>query len=100
MLFHRLPRNWFREEKKPVIFFLRPWKKARGERTVRSRMWNFVELSANREKLLVRKGSGLRHHRAQGRPEAGQGKSNTGDFEAQIDPVAEWRQIFSDAWAA
>ena len=25
-------------------------------------------------------------------------KINTGGFEAPIDPVAEWRQIFTDAW--
>ena len=58
---------------------------------------DFVELSANREKLLVRKGSDY----AIIEPKEGQKmdkKINTGGFEAPIDPVAEWRQIFTDAW--
>ena len=56
-----------------------------------------MELSANREKLLVRKGSDY----AIIEPKEGQKmdkKINTGGFEAPIDPVAEWRQIFTDAW--
>jgi tricorn protease len=93
LLFHRLPRIGSAEEKKPVIFYDL---EKREEKTVIEDV-DFVELSANREKLLVRKGSDY----AIIEPKEGQKldkKINTGDFEAQIDPVAEWRQIFSDAW--
>ena len=58
---------------------------------------DFMELSANREKLLVRKSNDY----AIIEPKEGQKldkKINTGGFEAPIDPVAEWRQIFNDAW--
>jgi tricorn protease len=55
------------------------------------------ELSANREKILVRKGATY----AIIEPKESQKmdkKIETGGFEATIDPVAEWRQIFTDAW--
>ena len=40
----------------------------------------------------------LRHHRAQGRARRWTRRSTPRGFEALIDPVAEWRQIFTDAW--
>jgi tricorn protease len=56
-----------------------------------------IELSADRKKLLVRK------DRAYSivEPKEGQKldkKLATTGFEALIDPVAEWKQIFTDAW--
>ena len=93
LLFHRLPRVGSGDEKKPVIFY--DLKKRKEETVIEDA--DFFELSANREKLLVRKGSDY----AIIEPEEDQKmdkKINTGDFEAQIDPVAEWRQIFNDAW--
>jgi tricorn protease len=93
LLFQRLPRIGSGDEKKPVIFYDL---EKREEKTVIDDA-NGFELSANREKLLVQKGSDY----AIVEPKEGQKmdkKINTGDFEAQIDPVAEWRQIFNDAW--
>jgi len=55
------------------------------------------ELSGNREKMLVRKDRNF----AIIEPKEGQKmdkRIETGGFEATIDPVAEWKQIFTDAW--
>lgn len=56
-----------------------------------------IELSANREKLLVVKDRGY----AIIEPKEGQKMDKriaTGGFEAPVNPSAEWRQIFMDAW--
>src|ERR1035437_2134838 len=93
LLFQRLPRIGSAEEKKPVVFYDL---EKREEKTVIDDV-DYMELSANHEKLLVRKGSDY----AIIEPKEGQKmdkKINTGSFEAPIDPVAEWRQIFTDAW--
>lgn len=55
------------------------------------------EISANREKLLVVKDRSYSIIE----PKEGQNlnkKIATGSFETSIDPKAEWRQIFMDAW--
>ena len=93
LLFRRLPRVGSGSEKKPVAFYDL---EKREEKTVMDDA-DSVELSANRERLLVHNGSDY----AIVEPKEGQKmdkKINTGSFEAQIDPVAEWRQIFNDAW--
>ena len=93
LLYRRLPHVGSGEEKTPVVFYDL---EKREEKTVIEDA-DFMELSANREKLLVRKGKDY----AIIEPKEGQKmdkKINTGDFEAPIDPVAEWRQIFTDAW--
>ena len=56
-----------------------------------------VELAADRAKLLVWKGKTY----AIIEPKEGQKwdkKLATGGFEAAVDPLAEWQQIFNDAW--
>jgi tricorn protease len=56
-----------------------------------------IELSADRKKLLVRKDRA--YHIVE--PKEGQKLDKrlaTTGFEAMIDPVAEWKQIFTDAW--
>jgi tricorn protease len=56
-----------------------------------------IELSADRKKLLVRKDRA--YHIVE--PKEGQKLDKrlaTTGFEALIDPVAEWKQIFTDAW--
>ncbi len=56
-----------------------------------------LELSADRKKLLVRKDRA--YHIIE--PKEGQKldkKLATTGFEAMVDPVAEWKQIFADAW--
>jgi tricorn protease len=93
LLFRRVPRIGSGEEKTPVVFYDL---EKREEKTVIDDV-DYMELCANREKLLVRKGGDY----AIIEPKEGQKldkKINTGSFEAPIDPVAEWRQIFTDAW--
>jgi tricorn protease len=93
LLFHRLPHVGSADEKKPVVFYDL---EKREEKTVIEDA-DSMELSANREKLLVRKGNDY----AIIEPKEGQKmekKIDTSGFEAPIDPVAEWRQIFTDAW--
>lgn len=56
-----------------------------------------IELSADRKKLLLRKDRA--YHIVE--PKEGQKLDKrlaTTGFEAMIDPVAEWKQIFTDAW--
>jgi tricorn protease len=93
LLFQRRPRIGSGDEKKPVVYYDL---EKREDKTVIDDADGF-ELSANREKLLLLKGADY----AIVEPKEGQKldkKINTGGFEAQIDPVAEWRQIFNDAW--
>ncbi len=93
LLYRRLPRIGSGEEKASLVFYDL---EKREEKTVLDEA-EFVELSSNREKLLVRKGSDY----AIVEPKEGQKldkKIDTSAFEAPIDPVAEWRQIFTDAW--
>ncbi len=93
LLFHRLPRIGAAEERKPVVFYDL---EKREEKTVIDDA-DFFELSASREKLLLRKGSDY----AIVEPKEGQKmdkKISTGSLDAQIDPVTEWRQIFNDVW--
>ncbi len=93
LLYRRTPRVGSAEEKSPIIFYDL---EKREEKTVLDDA-DYVELSGNREKLLVRKGGDY----AIIEPKEGQKldkKINTGAFEALVDPVAEWRQIFTDAW--
>jgi tricorn protease len=93
LLFHRLPRTGSGDEKKPVVLYDL---EKREEKTVIDDADGF-ELSANREKLLLQKGSDY----AIVEPKEGQKmdkKINTKDFEAEVNPLAEWRQIFNDAW--
>ncbi|MCX6930267.1 MAG: PDZ domain-containing protein [Verrucomicrobia bacterium] len=93
LLYRRLPRVGSGDEKSPIAFYDL---EKREEKTVLED-GEFVELSADREKLLVRKGTDY----AILEPKEGQKldkKIDTSGFEAPVDPVAEWRQIFTDAW--
>ncbi len=93
LLFHRRPAVGSGDEKKPLAFY--DLEKREEKRVIEDA--DFFELSANREKLLVRK---ERDH-AIIEPKEGQKldkKINTNGLKAPIDPVAEWRQIFTDAW--
>ncbi len=93
LLYRRVPRVGAGEEKSPIVFYDL---EKREEKTVIDDA-DLMELSANREKLLVRKGKDY----AIIEPKEGQKldkKISTDNFQAPIDPVAEWRQIFNDAW--
>ena len=93
LLYRRLPRLGSGEEKTPLVFYDL---EKREEKTVIEDA-DFAELSANREKLLVRKGNDYGIIPAKEGQKLDK-KINTGGFEALVDPVAEWRQIFTDAW--
>ncbi|NLH71722.1 MAG: peptidase S41 [Verrucomicrobia bacterium] len=56
-----------------------------------------IQLSANRDKLLVRKGNAFSIIEPKENQRLDK-RIDTGSFEALIDPVAEWKQIFNDAW--
>ncbi len=93
LLFRRLPRTGSGEDKSPIAF----WDfEKREEKTVLDDA-DAMELSADRQKLLVRKGKEY----AIIEPKEGQKmekKLALGALEATVDPVAEWRQIFTEAW--
>jgi tricorn protease len=93
LIFRRLPRTGSDDEKHPLLFYDL---EKREEKTILDDA-DSVELSANREKLLVRKDKTY----AIIEPKENQKldkKMDTGSFEMTVDPVAEWRQIFTDAW--
>ncbi len=93
LIYRRLPRVGSAEDRSPALFYDL---EKREEKTILDDA-DGIELSANREKLLARKGNAY----AIVEPKEGQKmdkKIDTGNFEAEIDPVAEWRQIFTDAW--
>ena len=56
-----------------------------------------IELSADRKKLFVRKDSAYYIIEPKDGQKLDKKLATTG-FEALIDPVAEWKQIFTDAW--
>lgn len=58
---------------------------------------NYV-LSADGKKMLYRKGQQWGIADAGKKPEAGKGILNVAAIEVKIDPVAEWKQIFDEAW--
>ena len=93
LIYRRLPRTGSIDEKSPVIFYDL---EKREEKTILEDA-DDIQLSANREKLLVRKDKTF----AIIEPKESQKldkKIETSGFEAEVDPVAEWKQIFTDAW--
>jgi len=93
LIYRRLPRVGSAEEKKPVLYYDL---EKREEKTILDDA-DEVQLSAHREKLLVRKDKTY----ALIEPKENQKldkKIDTAGFEAPVDPVAEWRQIFTDVW--
>ncbi len=55
-------------------------------------------LSADGKKMLYRKGSRSGITDAGSKPDPEKGVINTGAIEVKIDPLAEWPQIFDEAW--
>ena len=55
-------------------------------------------LSADGKKMLYNKGQMWGITDAGKKPEAGKGNLNMAVIEVKIDPVAEWKQIFDEAW--
>jgi len=60
-------------------------------------MDNYV-ISASGEKMLYRKGSSWGITGTGQKPEPGKGILNTDEIQVKIDPLAEWPQIFDEAW--
>ena len=93
-LFYRsLPRTGSGEEKSPVVFYDL---KEREEKTVVADADAF-EIAAGGDKILVVK----KNEFALVDPKPDQKmekKLATGTLEMTVDPAAEWRQIFTDAW--
>ena len=93
LLYRWLPRTGSSSEASPIEAY--ELEKREAKRVIDDS--DSFELSANREKILVRKGNDY----AIIEPKEGQKmdkKLATGDLQAVIDPVAEWKQIFMDAW--
>ena len=93
LIYRRTPRTGSGDEKSPLVFF--DFEK-REEKTILDDVDDIV-LAAKGEKLLARKGSSYSIIDAKEGQNLGK-KLNTTSFEAVIDPPAEWRQIFNDAW--
>ncbi|MDZ7636437.1 MAG: PDZ domain-containing protein [Bacteroidales bacterium] len=55
-------------------------------------------VSADRKKMLYNKGMTFGITAAGKKPEPGKGILSTGAMSVRIDPVAEWPQIFDEAW--
>ncbi|MEA1898302.1 MAG: PDZ domain-containing protein, partial [Bacteroidota bacterium] len=56
------------------------------------------EISANGKKMLYFKGQTIGITNTGEKPEAGKGMIKTSELEVKIDPLAEWPQIFDEAW--
>lgn len=93
LLYRVLPRTGAEGGSSPLEFY--DFEKRETKRVVDD--VDDVELSGDRKKLLVRKDKA--YYLIE--PKEGQKldkKLATTGFEAMIDPVAEWKQIFNDAW--
>jgi tricorn protease len=93
LIYRRLSRVGSRDEHSPLLFYDL---EKREEKTILDDAGS-IELSADRNKLLVRQNQVY----AIIEPKEGQKmdkRIDTGGFETTVDPVAEWKQIFTDAW--
>jgi len=93
LLYRRLPRSGSGEEKSPVIYYDL---EKREEKTILDDADQAV-LAAKGEKMLVRKKTDYAIIDVKEGQKLDK-KLATGSLETLIDPVAEWRQIFNDAW--
>jgi len=93
LIFRSLPRTGSGAETSPVEYY--DLEKRETKRILDDA--DEVQLSADRTKLLVRKGRKY----AVIEPKEGQKMDKevpSGDLETTVDPRAEWQQIFTDAW--
>lgn len=93
LIYRRLPRTGSADEKSALVFF--DFEK-REEKTIVDEAGGF-RLSADRKKLLVQKSGSYyiiepKETQKLDKPLA------TAGFEVTVDPAAEWKQIFTDAW--
>jgi tricorn protease len=93
LLYRRGPRAGASDEKNTILFYDL---EKREEKTVVDDVRSF-ELSADRKKMLIRKGSG--HYIIEPKENQKPDKAlATSGLEITVDPAAEWKQIFTDAW--
>jgi tricorn protease len=71
--------------------------KTRKDETVVSGAAGFA-LAAGRKKIFYGAGQGYFIASLTPKPQPGQGRLNLDAVEVKIDPAAEWRQIFDEAW--
>jgi tricorn protease len=93
VFYRRLPRTGSDEEESPLVFYDL---KEREEKTVLGDVDAF-QIAAGGEKILVVKKKAF----AIIEPKPGEKmekKLATSEMEMTVDPMAEWRQIFNDAW--
>lgn len=93
IIYHRSPNSGSADSKRPILYFDL---KEREEKTIIENAQGF-DLAANGKKMLVRQNGKL------GIIEVAAGQNlekelPTGDMEMTLDPMAEWHQIFNDAW--
>ena len=93
LLYRRLPRAGAGDEKNAIVFYDL---EKREEKTVVEDAGSF-DLSADRKKLLVRKGTSYYVIEPKESQKLDKALATSG-FEVTVDPVAEWKQIFTDAW--
>ncbi len=93
LFYRRLPRTGSGEEKSPLVFYDLA---ERAERTVAEDADSY-EIAAGGTKILASKRTAYTVID----PKPGQNMDRelvTSELEALVDPAAEWRQIFNDAW--
>ncbi len=93
LIYRRPPRTGSGDDKTPVIYCDL---EKREEKTILSDADDII-LAAKGAKLLVRNGSSYAIVEVKENQKLDK-KLNTGNLETLIDPRAEWRQIFTDAW--
>ncbi len=93
LIYRRTPRVGSGDEHSPVVYF--DFEK-REEKTILEDADNAI-IAAKGEKMLVSKGSDYAIIELKEGQKMDK-KLATGTLETIVDPVAEWRQIFTDAW--
>jgi tricorn protease len=93
LIYRRLPRSGSADEKSPVIFY--DFEK-REEKTILDDA-DDLALSANGQKLLVRKKGDYAIIDVKEGQKMDK-KLATAGLETTVEPVAEWRQLFTEAW--
>jgi tricorn protease len=93
LFYRRLPRTGADDEKSPLVFYDL---KEREEKTVLGDV-DAYRIAAGGEKILVAKKKDFAI--VEPKPDQKMEKKlATSELEMTVDPVAEWRQIFTDAW--
>jgi tricorn protease len=93
LFYRRLPRTGSGEENSPLVFYD---VKEREEKTVLGDVDGY-QIAAGGEKILVAKKKDFAI--IDPKPDQKMDKKlATGELEMTVDPVAEWHQIFNDAW--